>query len=573
MYNYTKDNCKPTRSENGHNVDLFRICIFTFSQGGDTVVKKIMFNQLGYIYNMQKLAYFTGYADSFQIVRSHGGVAFSGTPEHTVYDEASGDNVSLIDFSELRECGEFYIRIGIRRSHIFSISPAPYHELKLSLLKGLYYSRCSALDRRFAGEYSRGECHSGLVPLFENRSVKIDVSGGWHDSGGYGKYSVCTCVALGHLLYAYSLFPERFSDSSDIPESGNGIPDILNECRVGLEWLMKMQTRDGGVYHKVAPMTATPIVMPENDHTEKYVFPRSHQAATCFCAVTSLASRVFADLDGDFAARLNEASINAWIWLMNNPEYKPFVNPPTTTISAAGDFFDNNNDDDMFWAVCELYQTTGDETFHNMIKELCGKTGITGFLNRDNGGFGALSYLFGKRPKDELAEQTMRAKFRIRADNLYALSRHSGYGTAKSEDDYTRGSNMYSMTDSMLLIAAYKLFGCECYLDTAYEQLGYVLGKNPMGLCFVTGMGSDSVKRPHHRPSEADDIDEPVPGLLVCGPNKRSQDKFTQWNIPSEEFPAKCYYDIVYSFSTNEATIYCNSAAVFVAAYFDGQIH
>ena len=534
------------------------------------MVKKIMLNQVGYISKMPKIAYLTGSADYFQIVRAKGGkTVFSGTPSDPVYDHASGDNVSMLDFSDLDENGEFYIRSGLKRSGTFTISDYPYKALKLSLLKGFYYSRCGELDGSFAGEYHHGQCHSDLVPTFENNFVRLDVSGGWHDSGGYGKYTVCTCTALGHLLYAYSLFPDRFSESSDIPESGNGIPDILNECRVGLEWLMKMQTRDGGVYHKVAPMTSTPIVMPEDDNVIRYVFPRSHQAAACFCAVTSLASRIFSPFDEEFSKSLNEASINAWIWLINNPDYKPFVNPPTTVISAAGDFFDNNNDDDMFWAVCELYETTGDESFHDIIKELYRNVKLTGFLNRDNGGFGALSYMFGERPADEKVIYEIKSQMRLRADTLCSLSRHSGYGTAKSDEDYIRGSNMYSMTDSMLLIMAYKIFDCEEYITTAYEQLGYVLGKNPMGICFVTGIGSDSVKRPHHRPSEADDVEDPVPGLLVCGPNKRSQDKFTRWNIPSEEAPAKCYYDIVYSFSTNEATIYCNSAAIFVTAYFD----
>ena len=534
------------------------------------MVKKIMLNQLGYIDSMPKTAYFTGNTDSFQIVTVKGGkTVFSGTPSEPVYDPPSGDMVSSADFSGLTECGEFYIKMGMKKSSAFTISPYPYRSLKLSLLKGLYFSRCSAVDRRFAGEYAHGKCHSELVPLFENRSIKLDVSGGWHDSGGYGKYSVCTCIALGHMLYAYQLFPESFSQSTGIPESGNGVPDILNECRVGLEWLLKMQARDGGVYHKVAPMTPTPVVMPEDDHTQRYVFPRSHQAAACFCAATALASRVYSPFDGEFSERLLEASLNAWIWLMNNPVYKPFENPPTSIVSAAGDFFDKNNDDDMFWAVCELYESTGDKAFHSKIRDLSGRVSLTGFLNRDDGGFGALCYLFGKQPKDSFTEQEIQIQFRTKADNLYSISRKSGYGTAKSADDYIRGSNMYSMADSILLIAAYKIFGSQDYIDTAYEQLGYILGKNPMGMCFVTGMGSSGVKRPHHRPSESDDIEEPVPGLLVCGPNKQSQDKFTQWNIPSEASPAKCYYDIMYSFSTNEATIYCNSAAIFVAGFFD----
>lgn len=532
--------------------------------------RKIVLNQLGYINTMPKTAVIVGAADLFQIVNIRNGrTMFSGVIERSVYDPASNDTVCPIDFSGFNVCGDYYIKAGRKKSTIFTISPDPYDKLKLALLKGLYFNRCgAALDKRCAGDYAREKCHDDFIPLFENPARRLDVSGGWHVSGGYGKYSVCTCVALGHLLRAYSVFPEKFTGETCIPESGNGVPDILNECRVGLEWLFKMQARDGGVYHKVSAVKKTPIVMPENDRANQFVFPRSHQATACFCAVSSLASRIFKPFDEAFSERLHEASINAWIWLMNNPVFKPFENPPTVSFNLAGDFYDGNIDDDMFWAVCELYETTGDETFHSKIRELSGKINLTGFRNSDNGGFGAMSYLFGKQPRDELTEQLIRVQLRIKADNLYSLSKKSGYSTAKAPDDYILGSNMHAMTDGMLLIFAYKIFDCAEYLNAAYEQLNYILGKNPMGICYVTGFGSERAEHPHHRPSEADDVEAPIPGLLVCGPNKNLQDDFTRWNISAEAAPAKCYYDVMYSYTTNETAIFSNSAAVFVAACF-----
>lgn len=532
--------------------------------------KKIILNQIGYISNQTKTAVYAGSADSFQIVNARNGkTMFSGLLKTTVYDKASGDTVSLIDFSSFNVCGKYCIKIGLKKSLPFVISDNPYSELKTGLLKGIYYNRCSAIDRKFAGEYAHKACHTDLVALFENPSRRIDVSGGWHDSGNYGKFSVCTSVTLGHLLYAYYLFPDSFMEGTGIPESGNGFPDILNECRVGLEWLLKMQARDGGVYHKVVSAKPPESVMPEDDYTEQYVFSKSHQASACACAVFSLASRIFEDFDRSFSRKLNEAAINAWIWLMNNPNYEPFETPPTISLNAAGDFYDDNFNDELFWAVCELYETTGDELFAEKIKELCSKVDGAGFVNREVSGFGTIAYLFGSQPRDNEVEQNLRLRLRIKADNLYGLSSKSGYGTAKSVDDYVRGSNMYSMTDSITLIVAYKIFGCEEYLSTVCEQMNYILGKNPMGICYVTGFGSNCVKQPHHRPSEADDVEEPVPGLLVCGPSKLTQDDFTQWNIPEEASPAKCYYDISYSYTTNEPTIYNNSAAVFVAGYLD----
>lgn len=532
--------------------------------------KKIILNQLGYCRGMCKTAAFVGITDEFSVVDAlTGKTVFNAPASNPIADKNSADMISVLDFTALDRCGSYYIRAGRRRSPVFPIFEKPYSKLKTALLKGFYYNRCTSLDRKYAGEYAHGPCHTETVPLFGSPAKRLDVSGGWHDSGGYGKFTVCACVALGHLLYAYKLFPESFEESTDIPESGSGIPDILSECRVGLEWLFKMQARDGGVYHKVSSIKSVPIIMPEEDLTDRFVFPKSHQATTCFCAVMSLASRVFRDFDEEFSRRMNEASLNAWIWLMNNPHYEPFEPPPTTAVNAAGDFYDDDPDDETFWAACELYETTGDKAFHDKILTLYGHVNATGFVNRANGGFGAAAYLFGNQPKNEFVEQSIKLQLRVKADNLYSLSKKSGYGTAKSEEDYIRGSNMYSMTDSIVLILAHKIFECDEYLQTVCEQVNYILGKNPMDICYVTGFGNRAVMHPHHRPSEADDTDDPVPGLLVCGPNKNAEDDFTQWNIPAGTPPAKCYYDILYSYSTNEAAIYCNSAAVFVTGYLD----
>ncbi|MBQ7980007.1 MAG: glycoside hydrolase, partial [Oscillospiraceae bacterium] len=129
--------------------------------------RKIFLNQIGYISNQTKTAVYAGTADSFQIVNAKTGkTMFSGLLRSTVYDKASGDTVSLIDFSTFNVCGKYYIKIGLKKSHPFVISDNPYSEVKKGLLKGIYYNRCSALDKRFAGDHSHKSCHTNLVPLF-----------------------------------------------------------------------------------------------------------------------------------------------------------------------------------------------------------------------------------------------------------------------------------------------------------------------------------------------------------------------------------------------------------------------
>ena len=90
-----------------------------------------------------------------------------------------------------------------------------------------------------------------------------------------------------------------------------------------------------------------------------------------------------------------------------------------------------------------------------------------------------------------------------------------------------------------------------------------------MGISYVTGFGTNYAKNPHHRMSAFDDIDEAVPGMVVIGPNSKSDDDFAKWNIPKGTPPAKCYCDNNFCYSTNETSIGCCSATLFVTAFFD----
>ena len=102
--------------------------------------------------------------------------------------------------------------------------------------------------------------------------LKIETLGGWHDAGDFGKYTVPTAVTLADLLMAYEFFPTVFEESINIPESGNGVPDILNESRFALDWLLKMQDlKTGGVHHKVSTKSFPGFIMPEKDSDVRYI--------------------------------------------------------------------------------------------------------------------------------------------------------------------------------------------------------------------------------------------------------------------------------------------------------------
>ena len=368
------------------------------------------------------------------------------------------------------------------------------------------------------------------------------------------------------MLYAYEFFPESFNSPVNIPESGNGIPDILNECRYELDWLLKMQDKDGGVYHKVTTRAFSLNVMPCDDLDELFVFDKSSSAASNFAAVTALASRIYEPIDFDFSEKLRRAAENAWIWLLNNPNCGPAPSPDRTQIN---EFSNRNPYDDTFWAAAELYRLTGNSSFNEKLCEIYDRADTTACTWNSVGGFGAVSYIFSDKPKDALVLDALKTAFIYKSDNIVSMSHHSGYGTAKQGNRYLWGSNMEILTFTMALIVANFISPNKDYIAAALEQVNYILGKNPMGMCYVTGFGSNPTSHPHHRPSCADEIDEPIKGFIVGGPDMLRSDDNARWLIKKGTPPAKCYIDTEYSYSTNEVAIYWNSPAIFVLGFFD----
>ncbi|MCL2237058.1 MAG: glycoside hydrolase family 9 protein, partial [Treponema sp.] len=343
-------------------------------------------------------------------------------------------------------------------------------------------------------------------------------------------------------------------------------PDILNECRYELEWMMKMQREDGGVYHKVATRYFAPFIMPEDDKEELLLFRVTHTATAAFAASLAQGARVFKKFDSEFAERMLKASICAWDWLMRNPDFEPFANPPDTRSGAYGD---ENCEDEIFWAACELYCETKEDRYMKFIISLADKIEIYKLGWRDVGGFGSLCCLFASKNLDEDFFNKIRKRFLDAADIIMEKHLRSGYGTAIDPEEYVWGSIMPIMNNAIILICAKLLTGEDKYKNAAQSQLDYMLGMNSTGYSFVTGFGENAYRYPHHRPSFADNIDDPVPGLVSGGPNKRFQDPTCKKFIPVDIPPAKSFIDYTWTASANEIAIYWNSPAIFVAAYFD----
>lgn len=531
-------------------------------------------NQVGYLPEMQKVAVAVNGGRTFSVKRSDTDeTVYSGVIKKGMFDPASGENVNYADFSKLTEPGRYYLEVdeGVK-SYNFTIADNVYSNVKNAMIKALYYNRCGCeLNETNAGVFSHERCHYDEAVLYDDKSVKMDVTGGWHDAGDYGRYTITAATTLGHLLNAYQLFPEAFTEELNIPETGNGTPDILNECRYELEWMLKMQNKDtGGVYHKSATLQFAWGKMPEDDKQTVYVFHETTADTGGFAAVCAMASRIYAEYDRDFSEKLLNASISAWNWLEANPEHIGYTNTPD---DVSGEYGDGVSDDERYWAAAELFRATGDEKYNAAFAELFNKGNFSkiGLGWADNGGFGSIAYLFADEyPADENITAQLKEAFRAEADKLCVRSMADGYQLGMNMTDYYWGSNMVIMNNAIRLIVADIVSPSDDYKRVISDNFNYLLGKNATGYSYVTGFGENAFRNPHLGTTFADDVDEPVPGWVAGGPNSTWYNSTYDASIdllPSDTANAKAYVDDVGSWATNEVDICWNSPAIFVAAY------
>jgi endoglucanase len=539
------------------------------------VSPSIHVDQIGYRTSDAKQVLVAGRGGPFEIRdQASGRRVYSGQAVEPVEDDSSGDMVYTGDFSSLAIPGTYYVSVaGLGKSYDFSISANVYARAKDIVEKGLYFQRCGiALKEKFAGVWKHGACHLKDGTIF-GTDVKRDGTGGWHDAGDYGRYTAPGAVAAADLLLAYDLFPSAFSDAAGIPESGNGVADVLDEARYELEWLLKMQDPDsGGVYHKLSSAGFPELTtMPDEDMSSLVFYPISAAATADFAAVMAMAARVYQPLDDAFAVRCLAASESAWNWLTGNPSVPGFRNPPGVT---SGEYGDDNDRDERFWAAAELFRTTGENPYNQYIAAALTDKDLkkTGFGWQRVGGFGTLAYCLTDENKTDKAIVRSLLKDAVISPSKanLAVRKNDGYRVSLRQQDYIWGSNMNLMNQAMLFIVTDRLNPDKELLGAALDDLHYLFGRNALSQCYVTALGGKPVMHPHNRPSLGDYVDPPVPGLVSGGPNRFLQDPFARSSLQDQP-PARCYTDDAASYSTNEIAIYYNAPVVFVVAAFSGR--
>jgi endoglucanase len=591
---------------------LIAICLATPAQADPPEIA-IDLNQIGYAPAASKIAIVrvqTRDPMPWQVLDDAGRVVAQGKTVPLPIDPRAGNTQHRVDFSMIQTPDEGYqLRVGAIPSPPFAIRPAPYRGLTRDALAFFYHQRAGTLiEARFAGgeQWARPAAHVGeKVTCFVGRDQRgnawpgcgqtLDVTGGWYDAGDHGKYVVNGGISVWTLLNLHEwtggkAFPDR---AQAIPEAGNGIPDLLDEARWELEFLLAMQLPDGArmrlpidqndpskplqfsdvdaggmAHHKVADERWTTIPMrPDRDPERRFLYPPSTAATLNLAAVAAQCARIWAKIDPAFSRRCLGAATRAWAAAERNPR-----------IFAVGDFAgsggygDRDISDEAFWAAAELYATTGDARFRDTVTASPHyRTGVKnehGWPATAPLGFATLALASANAGIRDDA----RAAITAAADRFERERAEVAYRVPYAGDRYIWGSNSNLLNRAMLLLMAARWTGEPRYREAAGDVMDYLLGRNPLGQSYVSGYGTRPMTNPHHRfwaRQKDPAYPSPPPGALSGGPNSSSMVDPIALTMKSKCAPQRCWADHIDAYALNEVAINWNAPLVWVATVID----
>ena len=525
-------------------------------------------NQVGFVTNgLKQLVVIDGVGKELSLKDAGGKVVFSNTIPEAQAWEPAGTNGSLVDFSEVKTAGTYKIFIGDEEAgHPVIISDNALEGVTKGSLKFFYFQRAStALDEKYAGAYARAAGHPDTSVEYHastghdatlNETFKAPK--GWYDAGDYGKYIVNSGISTYTLLQLYQQNKAYFDTLNlNIPESGDKVPDILDEIRWNLEWMLAMLDKDGGVFHKLTTKQFAGMVMPERATAQRYAIGKAVEATWNFSAVMALAADIYSPFDKKFAESCAKASEKARMWANEHPN-ETYKQPNDV---GTGSYAGANYWTTKLWANAELLRISGNKAFEDSLHTLTynrTKASLQSWSNNlllEAFTIATNPSVFAKADID-----TAKALIFYLADVYMASLENNGFGIPMAKGDFYWGSNGVAANKGMVLIHAYILTKDEKYLNAAIGIADYILGRNPLDLSYLTGFGVNQVMHPHHRPSQADAIEAPVPGMVAGGPNTGANDASSCGIDYANGKPAaEAYYDNTCSYASNEVAINWNA--------------
>jgi endoglucanase len=459
------------------------------------------------------------------------------------------------DFTGFQATGNYYVEVvDLAKSNVFPVNQDVYNYPYYTAMRGFYLWRCGAGVTEIVGAdtFSHAACHmdDGHWDYTEVGKQHTDGTGGWHDAGDYGKYTVNAGITLSNLFFTWQLFGEKLkSIPLNLPVTAGEMPEFLEELKWETDYILKMEFPDGSgrVSHKLTRLNFEPFVLPELDTTSRYFSEWSTNANANFSAIMAMAARFFKPYNPEYAAKCLEAGIRSYKFLMSNPTDVPcnFKDFNTGTYQA-------NDKQARLWAASELWETTGDAVYLSDFEKMTPEFAVKVDVNwdwSDVKNLGMFTYLLSKRDgKNPDLYKLIKNDLMLVADSVIHGVQSDAFG--RPFNKYYWGCNGTIARISVTLGVANQLNPDEKWLLAAQEIVAHIFGKNNYGRSFVTGLGVNPPMHPHDRRSGGDNVINPWPGYLVGGGHNP-----TGW-LDKEE-----------SYSTNEIAINWQAPLVYLLAW------
>ncbi len=517
-------------------------------------VPAIKVNTVGYPSAWPKLAFLNS-APKSPYLRSESGQRIEIAPSAIRafgLDKNSQDEVWSVDFSAVTTVGRYVLVNGKDESDPFQIG-VDYQRALLAGLRHFYFQRCrTELKEPHIIWDSEDDDYSRATACHQHEGVGLDLAKrperspllkpvrGWHDAGNWDIYIPSEAPSAQALLTAFERHPELFGDASGLPESGNGVPDILDEAVWGIDWVASMQTRNGSLRAREAvhKLGDAPEGAADADKSDRWISGPGTASAAKAAAVFAQAERVlrkypkYSRKAREYGARARQA----WNWLRRQ-KTRVLVESHGSDQPLWDDSTEYSETGARMVASAEMWRTFRDPQALREAAKLM-KDKDTDLAKTGPGAWANLSWrallVFAH---DKGAPKDLRVEARQRlldyADSLRErVEKLDGYRVALGEKDYYWGtpSNLMERTEILLEAAKLDPQGHAWCIEVARDQWHWILGRNPNGYSLVTRVGKGPTRIYH---AEYGRKKVPPPGYVIDGPN------FSNGAFLSPSAPAK----------------------------------
>jgi hypothetical protein len=514
----------------------------------------------------------------------------------------SGDKGWWFDFSSFKTPGSYYVYdpVNNQKSAVFEINNYPYGDVLKAAGRAFYYNRCNApkLPVHAGTQWSDG--NNFLNPLQDancryihdkfNATLEKDLSGGWFDAGDYNKYVTFTYNTLHDLLYAYEESPDVFGDDWNIPESGNGIPDLIDEIKWELDWLIKMTNPDGSVQIKMGSQNYSENISspPSANIHQRFYGPTCTSASAAVASVFAHASIVFGEFPefGAFSANLTEIAESAFLYTLPHYTNNTFETNCDNgeIVSGDADKSAQEQKDMMISAAVYLFEKTGNNTYNTFVINNYeqSRPWVTNFWGPYDNPVQDALLRYTTLPGAKLTVSNNISNMAATEANnnwngFYGWSTNDLYRAFMPDWSYHWGSNTTKACYGNLnnRLADLSISNVSSLRKKATELLHYFHGVNPQGMVYLSNMysfGADrSANEIYHSwfndgtvyDNALTSLYGPAPGFLTGGANK----DFSVSNIvpPAGQPAQKSYKDWNTGWPQNsweitEPAIYCQAS-------------